>query len=264
LRVIEFPGRPAIEPCTLEYYDYTFAPYVGCQHRCLYCYAQDNVDLDWDDEIGVIPDSGRQLTEVLSGIPPQVIYVGGDTDPYQPLEAELLYTRQALELMAGRGFSGSALTKSDLFTRDIDILTKMPEPSVGISIAFDDEGTRLRFEADAPPTTKRMEALKKAKEAGITTYALVCPVLPHITDTESLIEQVSPFADRIWIYPPEMRSHEIRSWKRVESIMKEHYPDSLDEFKSIVFSSQHPYWKELRERLEHLKRSRHLNLEIFV
>ena len=264
MKVIEFPGRPVIEPCTLEYYDYTFATYVGCRHRCLYCYTQNDADLDWDTEVGIIPDFREQLAEALGRIPRQVIYVGGDTDPYQPLEAELRHTRQALELMAERGFSGSILTKSDLFTRDIDILKTMAEPSVGISIAFDDEAVRRLFETDAGPTAKRLEALKAAKEAGIATYVLICPVLPHLTDTDSLIDEVRCFADRIWVYSLDIRSDKARNWKRIDGILKKHYPKVQDEFRSIAFSRRHPFWTDLRARLEDLRRTRNLNLEIFV
>jgi DNA repair photolyase len=264
MKVIEFPGKPVIEPCTLEYYSYTFAAYVGCQHRCLYCYTQNHADLDWGTEVGIIPDFREQLTGFLEDLPPQVLYVGGDTDPYQPIEAERCYTMQALEEMANRGFSGSILTKSDLFTRDIDILKKMPEASVGISIAFNDETSREVFETDARPTAKRLEALRKARESGIATYALVCPVLPHITDTVGLVDEVSAFADRIWVYSIEVKSEADRNWRRVEGIMREHYPGLLGEFQSIVLSPGHAYWLDLRKQLEDMVRSRGLRLEIFV
>lgn len=264
MKIVEFRGRPVMEPCTLEYYNYTFAAYVGCQHRCLYCYTQNQADLDWDSEVGIIPDFREQLAGFLEHLPPQVVYVGGDTDPYQPIEAERRYTRQALEEMADRGFSGSILTKSDLFTRDIDILKKMPEPSVGVSIAFNDESVRRRFETDARPTAKRLEALRKAKEAGIATYVLICPVFPHLTDAVALVNEVCSYADRIWIYSLEIKSETDRNWKRVERILREHYPELLDEFSSIALSPKHVYWRDLRGRLEDLERSRNLNLEIFA
>jgi DNA repair photolyase len=236
LNVIEFPGRPVLEPSTLEYYDYTFASYVGCGHRCIYCYVQNDVDLDWDTEVGIIPDFRKQLDDVLAKIAPQVIYVGGDTDPYQPLETELRHTRQALKAMAERGFSGSILTKSDLVTRDIDILKTMPEPSVGISIAFDDESTRRRFETDARPTARRLEALEAAKRAGIATYALVCPVLPRFTPVAALVEDLSDLADRIWVYSLDIKSAEAKNWKRIEEVMKKSYPDLFDELRAITFT----------------------------
>jgi DNA repair photolyase len=264
MELVRFPDKPAIERSSLKYYDYTFAAYVGCQHRCAYCYSQNDAELDWDNQIGFIPDAPAKVEEALAGLKPQVIYVGGDTDPYQPVEADLEYTRQALIRMADRGFSGSILTKSDLFLRDLDILTRMAEPSVGVSIAFNDEITRQRFETEAPATHARLQALRAAKRAGIETYVLICPVFPGFTDTEALIDQVLPYADRVWIYRLDFETQEDRNWKRVEATMKRHHPDSLDEFRSIALSPQHSYWSDLRKRLEKRKHHQGLSLEIFV
>jgi DNA repair photolyase len=262
MKLIELSGRPVLEPCSLEYYDYTLAVYVGCQHRCLYCYSQNDSDLDWDNEVGFIPDFAEQLETALANLPPQVIYVAGDTDPYQPVETELGYTRQVLTALADRGFSASILTKSDLVERDLDVLARMPEPSVGISIAFNDEVARKWFEVDARPTTARVEALKKAKQAGIETYVLICPVLPHFTDAEALIDEVYRYADTIWVYRLDINAATDRNWKRVQGVVREHYPERLDEFASIVMSPEHIYRSDLRRRLEDMRTSRDLNLNI--
>ncbi|MGD2016275.1 MAG: hypothetical protein PVG84_21200 [Desulfobacterales bacterium] len=60
----------------------------------------------------------------LAGIAPQTIYMGWQTDPYQPCEAEYRQTRQVLELLLEKGFSASILTKSDLILRYMDLLQK--------------------------------------------------------------------------------------------------------------------------------------------
>jgi DNA repair photolyase len=264
MRVVEFPGRQLIEPSTLEYYGYTLTPYVGCQHRCLYCYAQNNAEVDWDNEVGVIPDFRLRLEEGLRDLKPQVIYVAGDTDPYQPIEAEYECTRQVLEYLAKKGFSASILTKSDLVTRDFDILTTMPEASVGFSVAFNDEATRTGFEMNTKPTSERLKALREAKGAGLETYVLICPVMPHLTDTEALIEEVRAFADRIWVYSLSIESESGRNWKRVEGIVRERHPGIADEFRGIVLSSDHAYWRDLRRRLQEMRDTGGLPLEIFV
>ena len=135
------------------------------------------------------------MAREISSIKPQTIYFGMNTDPYQPSEITFKQTRKALELLAERNFSASILTKSGLVTRDIDLLTKID--SVGFSIAFQDEDVRKLFERRAPPNRERMDALKKIKEAGIETYTLICPVMPFITDVESLIDLVAPYSDTI-------------------------------------------------------------------
>ncbi len=55
---------------------------------------------------------------------PQTIYMGYQTDPYQPSEAQFHQTRKVLELLLENGFSASIPTKSDLVLRDTDIKKK--------------------------------------------------------------------------------------------------------------------------------------------
>ena len=109
-----------IEPCALQSlgFNYQIDPYVGCEHNCHYCYAQNQPDLDWENEIGICSDI-KKLAEELALLTPQKIYMGMKTDPYQPLEKEYNQTRAALELLKERGFSVCILTKSNLVIRDL-------------------------------------------------------------------------------------------------------------------------------------------------
>ncbi len=188
--------------------------------------------------------------------------MGMNTDPYQPSEEIYKQTRQVLEILLNRGFSVCILTKSDLVVRDIDILSNMVDSSAGISIAFQDEHTRQLFETKAPSNERRIEALKKLKEAGIQTYTLVCPVMPFITDVESLIDMVEPYSDTIWLYALNMKEKEDKNWQNIREILDSNYPEMTEQYRKIAFSKEHPYWKELREKLNKLKLKRGLNLRV--
>jgi len=207
-------------------------------------------------------DIAGQLSQELSKLQPQTIYMGMNTDPYQPCEKTYQQTRQVLKLLAQRAFSVCVLTKSDLIARDIDLFKRMPGSSAGISIAFQDERIRQLFEANTQPTQKRIEALKKLKQAEIETYALICPVMPFLTDVERLIEMVKPYADTIWIYALHMENEIDRNWLNVRRILDHHFPDMTEKYKQIAFSKDHPYWVELRKKLEKLQQKRKLNLRI--
>ncbi|MCP4577402.1 MAG: radical SAM protein, partial [Deltaproteobacteria bacterium] len=110
-------NRPALNPCTLKDRNYQVDPYIGCEHYCYYCYALNQAETDWSKEVLIHKDITSQLESELAGIPPQLIYMGWETDPYQPCEAECRQTRQVLELLLEKGFSASILTKSDLVLR---------------------------------------------------------------------------------------------------------------------------------------------------
>ena len=83
------------------------------------------------------------------------------TDPYQGLEAKYQITRKCLEELNRFGFEGttSILTKSDLVTRDIDILKKL-QAIVGVTITSTDDSISRYFEKYAPSVSQRFNALK--------------------------------------------------------------------------------------------------------
>ena len=246
----------------MKRFTYQLDPYIGCEHLCYYCYALNRAETDWTEEILIHRDLAGQLERELSALEPQRIYMGWNTDPYQPLEKTHRQTRQAVELLVRWGFSASILTKSDLVVRDIELLLKMPEPSVGFSIAFQDEQVRRRFESKAPPNERRVAALRRLKEAGIRTYALICPVMPFLTDVAALIEPVAPHADTIWIYALRMEAEGDRNWQNVRDILDRHFPELTEQYRQIAFSATHPYWARLRRELEEIQRKSRLDLRI--
>jgi DNA repair photolyase len=243
-------------------YNYQVDPYFGCEHLCLYCYALREAETDWEKEILIHKNIQAQLIEEISSIEAQTVYIGMETDPYQPSERTRLQTRKVLGLLAEKGFSVCILTKSGLVTRDIDILSKMSSSSVGISIAFQDEETRKLFEANSPSNQERIEALRKLKEAGIETYCLICPTMPNITDVEVLIEMIEPVVDTIWIYPLMVKSEDDRDWQNILQILKTNFPQLVETYREIAFSPNHSYWKELKKKLIQYQRSNNLNLRI--
>lgn len=256
--------RPILSPCGLENFDHQVDTYIGCGHCCYYCYALAQAETDWTKEIQIHHDIAGRLNEELHQIPPQTIYMGYHTDPYQPCEAEHYQTRKVLELFREKGFSASILTKSALVARDIPILKEMPSAAVSVSVAFNDNPTRKLFEANTMDTEERLEALRQAKEAGIRTGALVCPVVPYVTDAISLIELLEPLTDTIWIYGISFADRLEQNWLNTQDILKRNFPDASEQITSAIFSREHIYWRELRDKLLSLKKDRGLNLNIHV
>jgi DNA repair photolyase len=205
-----------------------------------------------------------RLSVALDKISPQTIYMGYHTDPYQPCEAEYLQTRKVLELLAEKGFSASILTKSDLVVRDIDILKDMENANVSVSVAFNNNTTRRLFEANTMDTEKRVEALRLCKEAGVSTGALLCPVVPYITDTLALVDVLAPHADRIWIYGLSITDRSGPSWLNVQEILSNRFPDLMERIEPAIFSREHAFWTRLREGLVALTENRKLDLRIHV
>lgn len=262
MKVSVCTNRPILSPCGLENFDYQVDTYIGCEHYCYYCYALTQAEIDWSKEILIHKDIVGQLIEEIDRISPQRIYMGYHTDPYQPCEAEYHQTRKVLELFLQKEFSASILTKSDLVVRDIDILKEMNDANVSVSVAFNDNRTRRLFEHNTMGTEKRIEALRQLKKAGVRTGALLCPVIPYITDAIQLVDMLQPYVDVIWIYGLSIDDRSGLNWLNFQSILNDQFPDSIEQIKQAIFSKDHRYWAQLRDDLVTLKNDRQLNLNI--
>ncbi|MCP3900026.1 MAG: radical SAM protein [Desulfobacteraceae bacterium] len=264
MKVSECTKRPILLPCELKDIEYQVDTYIGCEHYCYYCYALPQAETDWSKEILIHKDIVGQLCKELDNIPPQKIYMGYHTDPYQPCEAEYRQTRKVLELFLKRGLSASILTKSDLVARDIDILKEMSNASVSVSVAFNDNQTRSLFEANTIDTEKRIEALRQLKEAGVRTGALLCPVVPYITNVMQLIDMLEPYTDEIWIYGLSINDRSGQNWLNIQKVLNNQSPDLRKQVESAIFSKNHNYWTQLRNDLVELKNNKQLNLNIHL
>ncbi|MDJ0784771.1 MAG: radical SAM protein, partial [Desulfosarcinaceae bacterium] len=194
----------------------------------------------------------------------QAIYMGWETDPYQPCEANHLQTRKILELLQKNGFSVSILTKSDLVLRDLDVLQKMKAPTVSFSIAFTDNQVRERFEAKTIDTERRIAAMRQLRSAGVNSSVLLCPVIPYITDVPAVIDSVAGLANTIWVYGLSIQRRSDSNWQNVEGILAHHYSDLKPRLEEVLFSEDHAYWRRLRTDLLQLQQERHLNLNIHL
>ena len=175
--------------------DYGINLYRGCTHGCIYCDSRSQIyqmNHKFED-IEVKENAIELLKRELIKRKPCMIGTGAMTDPYIPLESRLEFVRKALQLVYRYGFGWACITKSDLVLRDIDLLRKINEKTkavVQVTITTaDDELCRL-VEPNVCPTSRRVEVLNKLNEANIPTVVWLCPILPHINDTEENINAI--------------------------------------------------------------------------
>ncbi len=246
-RVLANGGIPVLQPCSLDGHDHQLDPYVGCSHQCLYCYALCRDDGSWSCDVRCYDRMSERLAAELARLEPQSIYMGWNADPYQPLEAKRGETRRALSVLAEAGFSVCILTKSGLVERDLDLLTAMPEASVGVSVALADDALRRLFEPGAPENERRLAALRNLRSNGVDTYVLICPILPFLTDVAALIRSLQGCTDRVWVYRLVIHRDSDRNWQNICHAVTSEFPELEGRFREAVFHPEHTYWLEQRE-----------------
>jgi DNA repair photolyase len=201
LKVTEKRCRTALSKTRVSIYDYTINPYTGCQHACVYCYAnfmrrfsghlQDTWGSFVDVKVNLLDVLRRKLPKSKGGI----IWLSSVCDPYQPLERKYRLTRGAIELILNYPkLSLSILTKNALILRDIDLLEHMKDRvDVGFTITTFDGKAQTLFEPLSSTFEERITALEKLGEAGIDTWAFIAPMLPYVTE-EKLEEGLTRLA----------------------------------------------------------------------
>ncbi len=177
-------------------FDVSVNPYRGCEHGCIYCYARPtheylgfSAGLDFETKILVKAEAPELLRKTLSSPrwTPQVIAMSGVTDPYQPIERQLKLTRGCLEVLAEFRNPVSIITKSQLVTRDIDVLSALARynaVSVMLSITTLDDKLRRIMEPRASHPAHRLKAIQTLSEAGIPVGVMVAPIIAGLNEVE--------------------------------------------------------------------------------
>ena len=173
--------------------DYAVNPYVGCSHACVYCYAKFMKRFTghreaWGEFVDVKVNAPELLAREVTKKKVGRVWISGVCDPYQSLERKYRLTRRCLAVLVENGWPIRVQTKSPLVLRDIDILKKAADVEVGFSITTADERMRKIFEPGAPPSARRVEALEALHTAGITTFAMIAPVLPGADGLPDLLK----------------------------------------------------------------------------
>ncbi len=178
------------------HFDRSINPYRGCEHGCIYCFARPahaflglSPGLDFESRLFFKPEAAQLLAAELSrkAYAPRSIQIGADTDPYQPLERKLRVTRQVLEVLRQFNHPLTIITKSNLITRDADILGEMGKAGLAraaISITTLDRKLARSMEPRAATPQRRLDAVRQLTAAGCPVMVMFAPVIPGLNDHE--------------------------------------------------------------------------------
>ena len=186
-------------------FDRTINPYKGCEHGCIYCYARPNhaylgysPGLDFESRIFWKPGAADRLEQELArpNYRPALMVIGGDTDPYQPVEKRLGVTRSLVEVLSACRHPVALVTKSALVLRDLDLLAPMAADGlagVAVSITTLDRTLARAMEPRAATPERRLEAIKRLAAAGIPVRVMAAPMIPGLNDheLEAILEQAA-------------------------------------------------------------------------
>ncbi|MFX1234715.1 MAG: radical SAM protein [Promethearchaeota archaeon] len=228
--------------------DFVINPYIGCQHGCIYCYAE--FMIRFTNHKG---DKWGQFLDIkrfdLKKIKPQKyddkrILLSSVTDPYIPLELKYKNTRGILENLVGTKAEITILTKSKFVVRDIDLFKKFANIEVGISISTLDENLSNIIERGASKPLERLMALKEIHKNRIRTYTFISPFFPELTNFQEIIRVSKPYTDYYMFENLNFRPHNI---PRIMKLIKDYYPALLSLYQD--FRLNHSRWDIIEQAI---------------
>jgi DNA repair photolyase len=198
----EEPCRSALNRVRGMLFEWSLNPYMGCVHRCTFCYVrafEARADRPADDGYG---RSIRVKTNVAQVLRRELarpswqrerVTIGAATDPYQPAEGRYRLTRACIVELAAAATPFSLITRGPLVWRDIDVLrdaSRRVEVSVNVSVPTLDVDVWRTTEPGTAQPRKRLEIVRRLSEAGIDVSVAMAPILPGLSDRPEQLEEV--------------------------------------------------------------------------
>jgi len=161
----------------------------GCQHNCKYCYARALLEFRkfWDKDEPSIADI-KKVERVIRGKIPEGVTVrlGGMTDCFQPMEAEVENTYKALQFLKQYRKPYLIVTKSDIVAQDkyIEVLDK-ELAHIQITVTSTEDELSAKMET-ATPISRRILAIEKLAGLGFDVSIRVSPYIPQYIEYEKI------------------------------------------------------------------------------
>ena len=196
------PCKIALSPVNGMHFEYSLNPYMGCVHRCTFCYVRGferRADRPFDNRYGA---SIRVKTNIVEVLRRELgskrkraahVALGSATDPYQPAEGRYRLSRGCIEALAEARTRFSIITRGPMVVRDIDVLafaSSRAPVSLSFSVPTLDEEVWRKTEPGTAPPRQRLRALRQLVDAGITAGVNIAPILPGLSDRPEQIEEV--------------------------------------------------------------------------
>src|SRR3954453_23808353 len=198
----EEPCKSALNAVKGMGFKWSLNPYMGCVHRCTFCYVrhfEHRSDRPSDNRYGTSIRVKTHAADVLRrelarpSWERELVVIGAATDPYQPAEGRYGLTRACLETLRDASNPLSIITRGPMIVRDVDVLVeaaRRADVSVTFSVPTVDDRVWPTPEPAPPPPQGRLRALKTLVDAGVRANVGMAPILPGVSDKPELMADV--------------------------------------------------------------------------
>lgn len=227
--------------------DYVINPYIGCNHGCVYCYAQFMTRFSghsgevWGSFIDV-----KRNGKIKGTFDDKTILIGSVTDPYNPYEKKYTNTRNILQNLVELNSKANIeiLTKSPLVLRDIDLLKQLSDIKVGISLSTCDKNFANLTEPYAASPDQRINTIHELKKSNIPVYLFISPIFPYLSDWKNVVAATDGSVDKVCFENLNLRANYRTT---VLQIIREHHSNVYPQFVELYSDkyANKKYWENM-------------------
>lgn len=260
----EIEAKSILTKSNIPSVDLVVNPYVGCEHGCIYCYADfmkrfTNHHEPWGEFIDV-KKNGADLVKPKGQYKGKDVLFSSVTDPYLPHERKFQVTREILKKLVKHQPRISILTKSELVKRDIEIFKQFQDIDIATSVSTINTELAKQLEPRASLPLRRFEALKECRNAGLTTHVFISPIFPYITEIEQIMEIM---VDHVDYFSFENLNVRPNNRKQVFNFIRKNRPDLVSDYKKIYGRPpDNSYWEFTSQKIQELGKKYNVNCHI--
>lgn len=219
-------------------------PYDGCTIGCPYCFQLE--DETWNTDLNVkvnIPDVLQK--ELIQWNKEDTVYLGSKCDPYMEIERKYQLTRKCLLELSKLNLKCMVTTKagSKLIFRDIDVIKPMGNK---FTLLLGLTNLQQLSEIDDYTLMSNIQTANQLHRMGITVWVFITPILPGITDIDSMINAIDQdipiFLDKVRL------KRNTRPALRLERFIDNHYPHLITTYKDIIYNNTDVYYEDIKEK----------------
>ncbi len=159
----------------------------------------------------------------------EIVSISNSSDPYPRMEEATGVTRRCLEILAANDCRIQIVSKSNLVTRDVDVLSRVPS-TVALTITTDDDNLAKVLEPNAPPPSDRMRALEEIAVNGIPVSVRIDPIIPFVNDApNNLISELAAIG--VKHVTSSTYKAKPNNWRRLSAVL----PDLAQRLRPLYF-----------------------------
>jgi DNA repair photolyase len=210
VRYVEQPCKSALNPVKGMGFKWSLNPYMGCEHRCAFCYVrayEKRADRPSDDTYGRAIRIKTNVAEVLRW------------------ELSRPYVSSPVGI----------ITRGPMIVRDADVLATLArraELSITFSIPTLDEDVWRKTEPGTAHPRQRLRAIERLSAAGIRVGVGMAPILPGLSDRPEQLEAVvraarDAGASHVWSGVLHLRDG---TRQHFLNVLERHWPELLPRY----------------------------------